>query len=82
MTLKCPICGRPVAASRQAGSTGPGAALPEGFPFCSKRCRMIDLGRWFDGHYRIPGAPVEIADSGAAPDASGTVADGELFEGT
>ena len=22
-------------------------------PFCSKRCKMIDLGRWFDGSYQI-----------------------------
>lgn len=34
------------------------APLPEGikspfFPFCSKRCRMADLGRWFSGDYKI-----------------------------
>ncbi len=23
-------------------------------PFCSERCKLIDLGRWFDGDYRIP----------------------------
>lgn len=23
------------------------------FPFCSKRCKMIDLGRWFGGEYHI-----------------------------
>ncbi|MFG0257399.1 MAG: DNA gyrase inhibitor YacG [Phycisphaerales bacterium JB043] len=23
------------------------------FPFCSERCRMADLGRWFDGSYVI-----------------------------
>ncbi len=27
------------------------------FPFCSDRCRLIDLGRWIDGKYVIPGAP-------------------------
>lgn len=42
-TYCCRICGKP---------------LPEGvnspfFPFCSKRCKMIDLGRWFSGDYRI-----------------------------
>ncbi len=21
------------------------------FPFCSERCKMIDLGHWFDGNY-------------------------------
>ena len=24
------------------------------YPFCSARCRKIDLGRWLDGKYRIP----------------------------
>jgi endogenous inhibitor of DNA gyrase (YacG/DUF329 family) len=28
------------------------------FPFCSERCRLIDLGRWADESYVIPGAPV------------------------
>jgi hypothetical protein len=23
------------------------------FPFCSPRCRMLDLGRWVDGRYAI-----------------------------
>jgi len=22
-------------------------------PFCSERCRLVDLGHWFDGNYRI-----------------------------
>jgi endogenous inhibitor of DNA gyrase (YacG/DUF329 family) len=24
-------------------------------PFCSARCRMIDLAAWADGEYRVPG---------------------------
>jgi endogenous inhibitor of DNA gyrase (YacG/DUF329 family) len=24
------------------------------FPFCSPRCRDVDLGRWLDGKYQIP----------------------------
>lgn len=23
------------------------------FPFCSERCRAVDLGRWLGGEYRI-----------------------------
>ena len=23
------------------------------FPFCSDRCKMVDLGKWFDGKYSI-----------------------------
>lgn len=26
-------------------------------PFCSERCRLIDLGKWFDGDYAIEGEP-------------------------
>jgi endogenous inhibitor of DNA gyrase (YacG/DUF329 family) len=25
------------------------------FPFCSKKCRLLDLGKWFDGEHRIEG---------------------------
>ena len=25
------------------------------FPFCSERCKMIDLGHWLDGQYALPG---------------------------
>ncbi|HMS15969.1 MAG TPA: DNA gyrase inhibitor YacG [Planctomycetota bacterium] len=28
------------------------------FPFCSERCRLIDLGMWFNEGYRIPGPSV------------------------
>jgi endogenous inhibitor of DNA gyrase (YacG/DUF329 family) len=24
------------------------------FPFCSERCKLIDLGRWLDGKYQVP----------------------------
>ena len=23
------------------------------FPFCSRRCRLVDLGKWIEGEYRI-----------------------------
>jgi endogenous inhibitor of DNA gyrase (YacG/DUF329 family) len=25
------------------------------FPFCSPRCKLLDLGKWLDEDYRIPG---------------------------
>ena len=31
------------------------------FPFCSPRCRAIDLGKWFTGTYRVPGKPAPIS---------------------
>ncbi len=27
-------------------------------PFCSERCKLMDLARWADGSYRVPGEPV------------------------
>lgn len=37
----CPICGSPI---REVGET---------FPFCSQRCRLVDLGKWLGESYRI-----------------------------
>lgn len=28
-------------------------------PFCSSRCKSVDLMRWLDGSYRLPGEPVD-----------------------
>jgi len=36
-------------------------------PFCSKRCADIDLGRWFNGRYAIPGEPADVP-VGSEPD--------------
>jgi uncharacterized protein len=40
------------------------------FPFCSDRCRLIDLGRWLGEQHRVPCEPDEAAspDHGDAPD--------------
>jgi endogenous inhibitor of DNA gyrase (YacG/DUF329 family) len=35
-------------------------------PFCSSRCRLIDLGRWLDERYRVEGD--ERLDDDAAPE--------------
>ena len=45
--MRCPICKTPVDES-QAGKPG------SYFPFCSERCKLIDLGRWLGGKYQIP----------------------------
>ncbi len=44
MAVKCPIC--------QAEVTWEGNPHR---PFCSERCRLIDLGAWTEGRYRVPG---------------------------
>jgi len=46
--MKCPICKKEVVRGD-----------PE-FPFCSERCRLLDLGNWASGKYVIPGPPVEL----------------------
>ncbi len=43
--MKCPICKKEVEPDD-----------PD-FPFCSERCRLIDLGNWAAGKYVIPAAP-------------------------
>jgi endogenous inhibitor of DNA gyrase (YacG/DUF329 family) len=37
-------------------------------PFCSERCKMVDLGHWTLEQYRISGKPTEAqGDSSATP---------------
>jgi endogenous inhibitor of DNA gyrase (YacG/DUF329 family) len=31
-------------------------------PFCSERCRLLDLARWAEGAYRAPGEQVPETD--------------------
>jgi len=38
------------------------------FPFCSQRCKLIDLGAWLKGAYKIP-SPVENKDETVVQDA-------------
>ena len=32
-------------------------------PFCSERCKLIDLGEWACDQYKIPGNPAEPKES-------------------
>ncbi|MFV8753247.1 DNA gyrase inhibitor YacG [Nannocystaceae bacterium ST9] len=45
---RCPTCGKPLVATSDANA----ADLPHR-PFCSRRCKLADLGRWLDEDYRI-----------------------------
>jgi hypothetical protein len=49
--LRCPICKNPT------------KATDADFPFCSERCRLIDLGKWASGAYVISSP---VADAGEA----------------
>ena len=53
---ECPICGKAVAAA-----TDPGANFA---PFCSRRCKEVDLIRWCEGRYAI----IENIDPNRAAD--------------
>ncbi len=71
--VKCPICERTM--DLQGPKEWPSR------PFCSPRCKLVDLGRWLDGRYRIEAPiheedleefgnlanPLESADPSAAP---------------
>ena len=57
MVRKCPVCERPVE---------PRAANPS-FPFCSPRCRQVDLGRWLGEEYRLADRHVEDQEDEQKP---------------
>ena len=45
----CPECGKP--------------SSPATAPFCSPRCRDVDLNRWLSGSYVVPGRPEADEDA-------------------
>jgi uncharacterized protein len=45
----CPICGKPATEASR--------------PFCSERCRDVDLNRWLSGSYAIPSRKDEDEDA-------------------
>jgi endogenous inhibitor of DNA gyrase (YacG/DUF329 family) len=48
-TKPCPICGKPASATSK--------------PFCSERCRDVDLNRWLSDSYKIPAARGDDEDA-------------------
>jgi endogenous inhibitor of DNA gyrase (YacG/DUF329 family) len=48
-TVSCPTCQKAVEWSPDSPWR----------PFCSERCKLIDLGAWFSGQNAIPGEEVE-----------------------
>jgi endogenous inhibitor of DNA gyrase (YacG/DUF329 family) len=48
LTVKCPTCHLEVSWEGNPHR-----------PFCSERCRLIDLGAWAEGKYRVPGEKVD-----------------------
>ncbi len=56
-TVRCPICGRQFDVKKT-----------QAMPFCSHRCRQIDLGHWLDERY---GFPVDGLDAEFEPNEGG-----------
>jgi endogenous inhibitor of DNA gyrase (YacG/DUF329 family) len=60
--VRCPICG--------VAMPGNWQDYPD-YPFCTRRCKTIDLGRWLGEDYRVAGADADTEDH-PTPGASGT----------
>lgn len=59
--FKCPVCGKRVEVPSGEALANP--AVPMIFPFCSDRCKLVDLGRWLSDGYQIPVSDdLEVAD--------------------
>lgn len=52
LTVKCPVCKRPVPWTQEQLFR----------PFCSERCKLIDLGEWAMEEKIIPGEPLPQDD--------------------
>jgi len=53
----CPICRKQPPAPRAASGSP--------WPFCSERCRLLDLGKWLGEEYRVADGPEGSAGPGA-----------------
>ena len=57
--VRCPICA--------AAMPGNWADYPD-YPFCTKRCRTIDLGRWLGEDYKVGSKSDDRSTPGDGPD--------------
>ena len=51
----CPICRKSVQARAKNAS----------FPFCSERCRQVDLGKWLNEEYALPAEEADASAGGS-----------------
>ena len=54
MKRPCPICQKPAESSKKNPFR----------PFCSERCKLLDLGKWLNEDYAIPGEPARVPTEG------------------
>ncbi len=55
--MHCPTCRRPFDPQQSPA-----------VPFCSERCRLVDLGRWLDERYGVPIERDEESDEPEPPE--------------
>jgi endogenous inhibitor of DNA gyrase (YacG/DUF329 family) len=61
-TTQCPTCQRPVAWTPESPWR----------PFCSERCKLIDLGAWVSEQHAIPGDEgLDFSDGDGTPEDGG-----------
>jgi endogenous inhibitor of DNA gyrase (YacG/DUF329 family) len=56
MILKCPRCGKETESMANPYR-----------PFCSERCKLLDLGNWISGAYRISRKSEDEDENGESP---------------
>lgn len=66
--MRCPICDRQFELTESTA-----------LPFCSERCRTIDLGRWLGEAYRMPVAP--DAEALESPDIDDAAQNNDVAQG-
>ena len=59
MKSRCPVCNKVIDEATRQDSR-----IAKFYPFCSDRCKLIDLGKWFDGNYRIAAQADEVEEQG------------------
>jgi len=62
LQAQCPTCGKKVVRSPQSKAPF--------FPFCSERCKLIDLGKWLGEKHRIE-EPLGEGEGGQSPKGGG-----------
>ena len=56
MSTACPICGKPATDVHK--------------PFCSNRCREVDMNRWFTEGYAVPAVELDDIDDESLAEAA------------
>ncbi len=66
---KCPTCNKPVRWQDNPFR-----------PFCSERCKLVDLSKWVSEEYRVPGKPVPTESAEDAEDHRGSDSNSSEFQ--